>query len=138
VTTTSRAGPVPPGDAFTADQRHEIDKVIKEAERISGRDFSVFVGPADGDSRRAAEALHRALPRPGNSILIHVDPTQRTLQIVTGASVRRTLSNGQVALAAITMQSAFAAGDLVRGLRAGIAQIAELAVPVTSLHTDTP
>jgi uncharacterized membrane protein YgcG len=129
---------VPPGEAFTEDQRRDIDKVVDDAARISGREFSVFVGASSGDVRGAAEAMHRSLPRPGNSILIYVDPTQRAMEIVTGASVKRTLSNGQVALAAITMQSAFAAGDLVRGLRAGIVQLAELATPVTSLHTDTP
>jgi uncharacterized membrane protein YgcG len=126
------------GEAFTADQRQEIDRAIREADRVSGREFSVYVGPSGGDSRAAAEAMHAELPRPGNSILIHVDPVQRTLDIVTGADVRRTLSNGQVALAALTMQSAFVAGDLARGLRAGIVQLAQLAVPVTSLHTDTP
>ena len=126
------------GEAFTADQRREIDKAVREADRISGREFSVYVGPADGDSRRAAETMHAGLPRPGNSILIYVDPVQRTLEVVTGASARRSLSNRQVALAALTMQSAFAAGDLARGLRAGIVQLAQLAVPVASLHTDTP
>ncbi len=129
---------MPAGEAFTADQRREIDKVITVADRISGREFSVFVGPAGSDSRRTAEALHAELPRPGNSILIHVDPVQRTLEVVTGASARHTLGNRQVALAALTMQSCFAAGDLTGGLRAGIVQLAQLAVPVTSLHTDTP
>jgi Domain of unknown function (DUF5130) len=136
--TTTRAVPVPAGEAFTADQRQEIDKAIREADRISGREFSVYVGAADGNSRQAAETMHSELPRPGNSILIYIDPVQRTLEIVTGADVRRTLSNGQVALAALTMQSAFAAGDLARGLRSGIVQLAQLATPVTSLHTDTP
>jgi hypothetical protein len=36
------------------------------------------------------------------------------------------------------MQSAFVAGDLAGGLRAGIVQLGSLAVPDTSLHTDTP
>jgi uncharacterized membrane protein YgcG len=129
---------VSPGDAFTVDQRQEIDKAIREAERFSGREFSVYVGASNGDTRAAAEAMHSELPRPGNSILIYIDPEQRTLEIVTGASVRRTLSNGQAALAALTMQSAFAAGDLARGLRAGIVQLGRLAVPVIALHTDTP
>lgn len=105
---------------------------------MSGREFSVHVGPSGDDSRRTAQDLHGRLARPGNSILIHVDPTAHTLEIVTGASVRRTLSNRQAALAAITMQSAFATGDLARGLRAGLQQLAQLATPVASLHTDTP
>lgn len=130
--------PVPGGDAFTAVQRRDLDRAIEEADRVSGREFSVHVGPSGGESRRAAEALHSALPRPGNSILIHVDPVARTLEIVTGVSVRSSLSDRQTALAAITMQSAFATGDLARGLRAGLQQLAQLATPVTSLHTDTP
>lgn len=133
-----RAAPVPAGEAFTVDQRQEIDRAIREADRISGREFSVFVGSSEGNSRKAAEVMHSELPRPGNSVLIHVDPVQRTIEIVTGADVRRTLSNGQVALSALTMQSAFQAGDLTRGLRSGIVQLAELATPVTSLHTETP
>jgi uncharacterized membrane protein YgcG len=36
------------------------------------------------------------------------------------------------------MQSAFAVGDLSRGLLAGIQQLAELARPPASLHIDTP
>jgi hypothetical protein len=133
-----QAEQVSAGEAFTDDQRREIDKAIREADRISGREFSVHVGPSDGDSRRKAEALHSELPNPGNSILIHVDPVLRTLEVVTGASTRHSLGNQQVALAALTMQSAFVTGDLTRGLRAGIIQLASLAVPVTSLHTDTP
>ena len=127
-----------PGEFFTSDERRDIEKAIADAERISGREFSVYVGPSEGDSRRAAEALHNELPRPGNSILIAVDPVHRTLEIVTGASALHTLTNQQVTLAALTMQTLFAAGDFARGLRTGIVQLAQLAVPVTSLHTDTP
>lgn len=129
---------MPAGDIFTADQRHEIDKAIREASRASGREFSVRVGSSEGDSRRTAEFLHGSLPRPGNSILIFIDPVTRSLEIVTGADVLHSLTNRQAALAAITMQSAFATGDLDRGLRSGLAQLARLATPVTTLHTDTP
>jgi uncharacterized membrane protein YgcG len=129
---------VPAGDAFTAFQRAELDKVIAAAERLSGRRFSVHVGATDGEPRAAAEAMHAALPDPANSILIHVDPTKRALEIVTGSQVKRTLTNRQAAYAAISMQSAFATGDLERGLRAGIQQLAQAATREVSLHTDTP
>jgi hypothetical protein len=123
---------------FTNDQRLDIERAILEAEKVSGREFSVRIGSSEGDRRRTAVELHQALPRPGNSILIFVDPIERGLEIVTGSDVRHTLTNRQAALAAITMQTAFATGDLDRGLRAGLAQLARLATPVTSLHTDTP
>lgn len=126
------------GETFTALQRHEIDKAVREAERLSGRDFAVHVGPSDGDSRQAAEALHASMRRPRNSVLIHVDLGKRTLEIVTGASVREVMTNRQAALAALSMQTAFVTGDLTRGLRAGLQQLATMACSVDCLHTDTP
>ena len=129
---------MPPGDAFTALQRQEIAKAVADAERVSGRTFSVHVGPSDGSSRGYAEQLHAALPDPAETILVHVDPAGRALEIVTGSDVRRTLSNQQAALAAINMQTAFATGDLTRGLMAGLQQLAAVATPEQSLHTNTP
>jgi uncharacterized membrane protein YgcG len=129
---------VPAGEAFTSFQRHELAKVIADAERLSGRHFAVHVGPSDGDPRGKAELLHAGLADPSDSILIHVDPSERALEIVTGAKVQGTLTNRQAAFAAINMQSAFATGDLERGLRAGIQQLAGLAREERSLHTDTP
>jgi uncharacterized membrane protein YgcG len=128
---------VPAGNAFTSFQRHELDKVIADAERLSGRHFAVHVGRSDGDPRQRSEALHAGLLDPSNSILIHVDPAERALEIVTGALVQSTLTNRQAAFAAINMQSAFATGDLERGLRAGIQQLARQSRAEHSLHTDT-
>jgi uncharacterized membrane protein YgcG len=85
-----------------------------------------------------AERLHAALPDPAESILIHVDPQVRDLEIVTGSAVRTQLTNRQAALAALGMQTAFAAGDLTRGLLSGLQQLAELSRPPKNLHVDTP
>jgi uncharacterized membrane protein YgcG len=126
------------GEAFTPTQRDEIARAVREAEKLSGRSFSVHVGPSDGDPRRTAERLHAALAEPANSILIHVDPQVRDLEIVTGSEVKSQLTNRQAALAALSMQTAFAAGDLTRGLLAGLQQLAELSRAPVSLHLDTP
>ncbi len=126
------------GEAFSPYQRDEIERAVREAEELSGRSFSVHVGPSDGDPRRTAERLHAALPNPSNSILIHVDPQVRDLEIVTGSAVRSQLSNREAALASLNMQTAFAAGDLTRGLLAGVQQLAESAHVPPSLHVDTP
>jgi uncharacterized membrane protein YgcG len=134
----TQAAQVPAGDAFTALQRQEIAKAVADAELVSGRTFSVHVGQSQGSPREYAESLHAKLLDPAHSVLIHVDPAGRALEIVTGSVVRRSLSNGQAALAAITMQTAFATGDLTRGLMAGLQQLAPLAKPTASLHTDTP
>jgi uncharacterized membrane protein YgcG len=129
---------VPTGEAFTAAQRHEISRAVAEAERDSGWALAVEVGPSDDDTRGYAEALHARLPDPPQSVLVQVDPDRRTLEIVTGDAVRRSVSNRAAALVAVTMQSAFASGDLTRGLVAGIRQLGQLARTPKALHTDTP
>jgi uncharacterized membrane protein YgcG len=71
---------------------------------------------------------------PARSILILVDPDARALEVVTGSHVRRTLRDTQVELAVAQMQSLFAEGDLVGGLRRGIQMLAEHARAPQTLH----
>jgi uncharacterized membrane protein YgcG len=130
--------PVSDGEAFNPSQRDEIARAVREAEKLSGRAFAVHVGPSEGDARRTAERLHAEMPNPAESILIHVDPQLRDLEIVTGSAVRTQLTNRQAALAALGMQTAFAAGDLMRGLLSGLQQLAEQARAPVSLHVETP
>jgi uncharacterized membrane protein YgcG len=136
--TPTQAAPVAVGDAFTSFQRQELEKVVADAERYSGCRFSVYVGPAGDDPRATAERMHAGLSSPAESIVIVVDPASHSLEVVTGSTVRETLTNRKAALAALSMQTAFATGDLERGLRAGIQQLAEQAKAEVSLHTDTP
>ena len=60
-------------------------------------------------------------------MLILVDPAARLLEVVTGSVVRRSLTDEQVALAVAGMESSFAGGDLVGGIKHGVAQLAEAA-----------
>ena len=113
------------GDAFSPGQRHEIDKAIRDAETLSRIEFSVYVGRADGESRPFAERLHAGLVAPNRSVLVLVDPAAKLLEIVTGADAARVLNDAEVRLAALTMQSAFASGDLVGGITRGVQQLAE-------------
>lgn len=113
------------GDAFTAAQRHEIDKAIRDAETLCRCEFSVFVGHADGESRPFAERLHAALVAPERSVLVMVDPAAQLLEVVTGREARRVLGDHEVGLAVATMESAFTAGDLVGGITRGVLQLAE-------------
>lgn len=105
--------------------RHEIDKAIRAAEQSSRFEFSVFVGRAQGETRDYAVRLHGASVAPARSVLVMVDPGARAIEVVTGDVVRRTLSDGEVDLAILSMSSAFAEGDLVRGLTRGISQLAD-------------
>ena len=113
------------GDAFTPAQQHEIDKAIRDAETLSRIEFSVFVGRAEGETRPFAERLHAALVAPDRSVLVLVDPTAQLLEIVTGTDAQLVLDDAEVKLAVLTMQTAFAAGDLVGGITRGVQQLAE-------------
>lgn len=127
---------MPAGDAFSEQDRFDIDKAIRDAETVSRYEFSVFVGSSEGESRPFAERLHAALTAPDRSVLVMVDPTARLLEIVTGTAVRRDLEDGEVRLAAIAMQSAFEAGDLVGGIKQGLMMLAEHARRPRMLHAD--
>jgi hypothetical protein len=128
---------VPSGDGFSADQRFDIDRAIRAAETVCRYEFSVYVGAADGEAGPFAQRLHASLVAPARSVLIMVDPAARMLEIVTGAVVRRDLPDESVRLAAVAMESAFAEGDLVGGIKRGLAQLADAARKPATLHASS-
>ena len=121
---------------FNSAERFQIDEAIRGAEQTSRFEFSVFVGRSGADSRAFATQLHNSLVAPSRSILILLDPASRVLEIVTGGVVRRTLSDQEVELTTLQMQSLFATGDLVGGLRRGIQMLADHARAPETLHAD--
>jgi uncharacterized membrane protein YgcG len=125
--------PVAAGE-FSSGERHEIDRCIRAAEQASRYEFSVYVGRAEGEAKAFARRLHASLVAPTRSILILVDPVARALEVVTGVDVRRNLTDREVELAVLEMQSAFASGDLVGGLKRGISMLADHARAPETLH----
>ena len=119
---------------FSNAERYALDEAIRKAEQQSRVEFSLFVGSAEGEPRAFATQLHNSLVAPSRSILIMVDPDARALEIVTGGYVRRTLTDKEVELTALQMQTSFAEGDLVGGLKRGITMLAEHARPQNTLH----
>lgn len=124
------------GELLTPSDRVAIERAVRNAEVSCGFDFSVYVGSVDSDARRHAEDLHAKLSRPAGSVLVLVDPVARQLEIVTGSEVRRQLDDAEVGLAALSMQTAFAAGDFAGGLSTGLQQLADHARRPPLLHTD--
>ena len=122
---------------FSSSERYEIDRAIRAAETASRCEFSVFVGDAGVDPDAYARRLHARLVAPTRSVLILVDPGSRALSVVTGATVRRNLTDGEVQLAVLQMESAFAEGDVVGGLKRGIAMLAEHARAPQTLHAES-
>lgn len=125
-----------PVGEFNAAERYQVDEAIRLAEQVSRFEFSVFVGRVDGEPRAFATRLHNSLVAPPRSVLILVDPNDRVLEIVTGGIVRRNLTDREVELTAFQMQSSFAEGDLVGGLRRGIQMLADHARAPETLHAE--
>ena len=127
---------MPAGELFTSGDRAAIERAVRNAEVSCGFDFSVYVGSSHGDARAYAERLHGRLAEPARSVLVMVDPVARLLEIVTGAEVRRCLDDAEVGLAALNMQTAFAAGDFAGGIATGLQQLADHARRPPMLHAD--
>jgi hypothetical protein len=125
---------VPGGDGFSSAQQAEIDRAIRAAETSCRFEFSVYVGAVDGPTHPVARRLHASLSSPDRSVLILVDPAARAIEVLTGSVVRRSLSDDAVRLAVAGMQSAFAGGDLVGGIKHGVGQLAESARQPQTLH----
>ncbi|MBC2933186.1 DUF5130 family protein [Nocardioides sp. zg-1228] len=118
------------GEALSDTDRLALDKSIRLAEQASRFEFSVYVGPVEGDDARTwATRLHNRLVVPARSVLILVDPRRRVVEVVTGGDVRRVLTDAEVERAVEAMTSDFAAGHLLAGLQRGIALLAERTQP---------
>jgi uncharacterized membrane protein YgcG len=119
---------VPSGDAFTTDQIREIERVVETADAETGLKFSVYIGGAEGDIRDAAEKLHVSLGAAATrTALVVISPGDRLLEIVTGEQAAKRLTDRACALAALSMTTSFAGGDLVGGIVTGVRMLAEAA-----------
>ncbi len=125
---------MPGGDGFSSSQRASIDKAIRDAETTCRHEFSVFVGRSDGEPRVFAGRLHASLVNPARSVLILLDPSARALEVVTGAEVRRDLTDHEVDIATAQIRADLAEGRLVEGLVRGINQLAAYARKPGTLH----
>jgi uncharacterized membrane protein YgcG len=125
--------PVPAGELSPAERRR-LERAVAVAERFSGLTFSVFLGAAEQDPRSYAERLHAGLADAEDSVLVMCDPDSHALEIVTGVQARRVLDDFDCRLAAASMQTSFAAGDIVGGLVAGVQQLGLSARKPKTLH----
>jgi uncharacterized membrane protein YgcG len=127
---------VPSGDAFTVDQLRDLERIVGQASAETGLWFSVYVGGATGDIRDAAERLHARFGASASDVvLVVISPSDRLLEIVTGEGSARRLSDRACALAALSMTTSFAGGDLVGGIRTGVRMLAEASGrPIPASH----
>ncbi|MDA0634579.1 TPM domain-containing protein [Nonomuraea sp. MCN248] len=113
---------------LTAAQADDVRDALRAAERRSGLRFALFLGSPVGGRRHFAERLHAALgDEAPDAVVLLVDVRGRALEIVTGEQARRRLSDASCRLTAMSMATAFSAGDLVGGLLYGIGALGEQA-----------
>lgn len=127
---------MPAGEPFTTRQREEIARAARLAQQECGLRFSVYVGDTAEESRPYAVRLHAALEDAPHSVLVAIDPGRRQVEVVTGTVAHRHLDDRSCALAAMSMTTAFAAGDLVGGISSGLVSLSEHARQPRTLHTD--
>src|SRR5262249_48793951 len=122
-------GPVPPERTpFTPRQLSRLDEALSMASWETGITFSVYVGGLEEPTHDHAERLHDQLgDAAADAVLIAVSPGQRVLDIVTGELSAKRLPDRGLALAALSMRTAFAAGDLIGGLVNGLRMLADQA-----------
>ena len=135
---------VPSGDpyAISSDvsplsdaQRSDLKKVVQRARAISGYGFAVYVGPL-AEGRASAIAQHAQLPDAPSAVLVAVDPSAKSIEIVTGINAYTTLDDRACEFAALSMKSCFVNDDLVGGLREGVNLLADHARAPRVLHLD--
>lgn len=125
------------GDALTVSERSDIEKVVQVARDICGYEFGVFVGSLEG-GRESAIAVHARMQEPASAVLVAIDPQRRTMDIVTGSRVRRTLDDRACEFALLTLRSSLQVGDLAGGVRDSVMLLAEHARAPRTLHLDEP
>jgi len=118
-------------------QRADLRAIVSKAREISGYGFAVYLGPLE-NGRDSAVEQHAALQSPESAGLVAVDPSRRTIEIVTGAAVAVNLSNRSCELAVLSMKSCFQADDIVGGVREGVTLLAEHCRHPRVLHLNEP
>jgi uncharacterized membrane protein YgcG len=126
---------VPAGNAFTSRQTQQIEHAITTAAHETGLRFSVYVGRVNGDVHAHALKLHAALRSAADlGVLVMVEPDARRVEVVTGSTARRRLDDRAAGLAALSMATSFAGGDLTGGIVNGLRMMAQAAARPPVLH----
>lgn len=139
---------MPAGDAFSERDLRDIGTEVRAVSAAAKVIFSVLVAdpaelvePADDstddgaeaapapalqDVRAYAEQAHAAIgDRADEAVLIMVAPNARRVEIVMGTALRGRLTDRDCALAALSMTSSFAGGDLTGGILNGVRMLGQ-------------
>ncbi|MEK9898535.1 MAG: DUF5130 family protein, partial [Actinomycetota bacterium] len=111
---------------LSVSERRDIERIVEVAHEICGYEFAVYVGSLD-NGRESAVAVHAGLHRPESAVLVAIDAAARSMDIVTGERVRRTLTDRACEFALLTLRSSLQADQWVAGIRDCVMLLAEQA-----------
>lgn len=128
-----------PGKPLTDRQRRRIARAVETAERWTGLQFCVYLGPTETDPLAHARAMMTGLglaERP--AVLVLVAPEARRLEIVTSEQAAQRIDDREARLAALAMSSSFGVGDVAGGVAEGVRLLAQAAGPGERSGADLP
>ena len=103
---------------------------MDEAERTTGLQLCVYLGPTEGDPRAHAERLFvEAGLEVRPAVLLLVSPPDRRVEVLTAPAVRNRITDEDCARAVEEMSPLFASGDLAGGIETGLRHLAGVAGP---------
>lgn len=126
-----------PLEELSVSGRQEIERLVQIARDICGYEFAVYVGELANGSE-SVQAMHAGLHDPNAAVLVAIDITAESMDIVTGSRVHRTLDDRTCEFALLTLRSSLQVGDLVGGVRDAVMLLAEHARAPRTMHLDEP
>lgn len=117
---------------LTSGQRRRVVRSVRHAERATGAQFCVYLGPTSDDPRAHAHAMFEEAglhTRP--AILLLVSPEGRRVEVVTSAETQDRVSDLTCAEAVSEMTRFFGRSDLAGGIVAGIERLQAAAGPAS-------
>ena len=116
---------------LTKRERFAIDLAVRHAEHSTRFEFSVFVGASDPETRWFAQQLHGSLIHPHLTVLVMVDPDQRSVEVVTGSATARRLTDVAVQAVLGDVRATFERGPLAGGVVHIVRALAEATLPTS-------
>lgn len=120
------AGQAVAGNALrlTRRQHRRVVRSVERAERTTGTQFCVYLGPTTEDPRAHAEAMfEEAKLHTRPAILVLVAPEGKRVEVVTSAEMRSRVSDRTCSEVIEAMAGYFARSDIAGGIVAGIQQL---------------
>lgn len=109
---------------LTRKQHRRVVHSVKDAERVTGAQFCVYLGPTSDDPRAHANAMFQEAglhTRP--AILLLVSPEGRRVEVVTSPETRSRVSDQTCSEVVAEMTGFFGRSDIVGGIVAGIERL---------------